>query len=234
METFELQELGAPPRTEAELLSRAEELARWTVGELADALAVEHPNEPARAKGFVGNLLERALGATADNRPVPDFEALGVELKSVPVDTRGRPRESTFVTTVCWPELADGTTWARSSLRQKTARILWIPVEADERWPLPNRRIGRPLLWSPAPDDEARLASDWDLFGRAVRSGEPEAITAEWGEVLQMRPKAADSRARTRLAHPTRAEALPPRGFYVRSRFTRALFARAYLLPEDG
>lgn len=229
-----LRRLGVPPRSEEELVDRAEDLACLTVGELADALRVALPGEPERHKGFLGTLLERALGATAENRAVPDFERLGVELKSVPVDGHGKPQESTFLTRVAWQELLD-TAWTESGLHKKTRRLLFIPVEADGRWPLSVRRIGRPLLWSPDPTTEGQLSEDYDRFALAVQAGAPESIEASWGTVVQMRPKAADSRRRSSYAVSTGdGRRLPPRGFYLRARFTRELFAQAYQPPEEA
>src|SRR4051812_47610524 len=88
-----------PPFNLRELEIRAEALAGRTVGELALALDVGLA-DTTRAKGFVGQLIELALGADADAGDAPDFAALGVELKSVPVGKSGRPKESTFVCSV--------------------------------------------------------------------------------------------------------------------------------------
>lgn len=224
--------LGHPPTTERDLLERAEHLATYTLGELADALQVRWPSDPTRAKGWTGALLERALGATAENRSVPDFERLGVELKTVPVDARGRPRESTFLTRVSWDELAHRD-FGSSSLHHKTERVLWIPVEAVPDCPWASRRIGRPLPWSPDPGVRARMQADWDRFANAVRAGQVDRIDASWGELVQMRPKAADGRRRTRMRLSAEADRLPPRGFYFRARFTAGLFAAGYDPTED-
>mgnify|MGYP002143336613 CR=1 FL=1 len=61
------------------------------------ALGLSLAGEGARTKGTQGALLEQLLGATGRSRAVPDFPALGVELKTIPVDERGRPRESAFL-----------------------------------------------------------------------------------------------------------------------------------------
>ncbi|HQY60353.1 MAG TPA: MutH/Sau3AI family endonuclease, partial [Polyangiaceae bacterium] len=87
----------ATPRSEAELRARAEALAGHDLGALADALGVVIPGDPRRTKGKWGELLERALGATAGSRSEPDFPHLGVELKTVPMRADGRAIESTYV-----------------------------------------------------------------------------------------------------------------------------------------
>ena len=81
-----------PPKSEAELYERADALAGRTLGWLADQHEWHVPRDLSRNKGWVGQLLESVLGATASSRPVPDFHELGVELKSLPCDLTGVPR----------------------------------------------------------------------------------------------------------------------------------------------
>lgn len=216
-----------PPRSEAELVERARTLARFDLGELADELGIRPPRDLTRDKGWVGQLLESALGASASNRAEPDFVDLGVEMKTVPVDREGRPRESTFVTAAPYRELL-GAAWADSSVHHKTRKILWVPVESDPSIPLTTRRIGQALLWRPSPADDAGFAEDWSTFGRAA-SGGVEQLDARLGQRLQLRPKARDGRARTAatLADGSSVSARPL-GFYFRRAFTEALFSKAY------
>jgi DNA mismatch repair protein MutH len=119
---------AGPPASEAELLARAKLLSGISVGELAARLGQAVPAELVRAKGLTGRLLELSLGASAGSRPHPDFEALGVELKSLPVNEKGVPCESTFVCTIPLAQIAQ-TDWEASSVRRKLARVLWMPVQ---------------------------------------------------------------------------------------------------------
>ncbi len=109
--------------------------------------------------------------------------------------------------------------------------MLWIPVEGERTLPLATRRIGSPLLWSPNAEEEAELRRDWEELMDMIVLGEVEQITARHGEVLQIRPKAANSRA---LTAGTGKDGQPimtlPRGFYLKKRFTAALLARHFLL----
>ncbi len=217
------------PRGEEELIARARALGGRTFVEIARALEVPLPPDPRRAKGFVGQLVERALGATAGSRPAPDFGALGVELKTLPVDARGRVRESTFVCTAQIGE--DAGEWARSRVRAKLARVLFVIVEADPRVAPAARRVGASFLWSPSPEEEALLRADYEELAGALGAGEVEHVDARRGRVLQLRPKAADASVRTRAFDAEGAPVLAaPRGFYLRARFTRALLAEQGLL----
>ena len=187
-----------------------------------------------RHKGWVGQLVEHALGSTAGSAAGPDFPRLGIELKTIPVDASGIPRETTFVCTATLGSLPE-TPWATSPVRAKLARVLWVPVAADPDLPLAERRVGRPYLWSPSPEDDAALAADWSEVADLVADGYVESITAHRGQFLQIRPKAADAQQRTWGADdegdPIRTL---PRGFYLRRAFTtRLLQAHFIVAPSD-
>jgi DNA mismatch repair protein MutH len=220
-----------PPASEAELLARASAIAGRTLGEVAARFALEVPSELLRAKGWVGQLLERALGANAASRDCPDFTELGIELKTLPVDGLGRPVESTFVCTIALRELRE-VPWPQSRVRRKLDRVLWVPVEGERPIPVARRRIGTALLWSPDPEQEAALRFDWEELGGTIGRGGIESLTGHIGRYLQVRPKAAHSRVRRRAmdAEGVLTETLP-RGFYLRATFTAAILRRHYALP---
>src|SRR5512139_646420 len=136
----------SPPASEAELLARAGALAGRALADVAAEYGVAVPPDLRRAKGFVGGLVERALGATAKSRAAPDFEAIGVELKTLPIGRDRVPCESTFVCTIDLVRIADAD-WDTSVVRHKLSRVLWMPVEGDRAIPVAARRLGTPLLW---------------------------------------------------------------------------------------
>jgi DNA mismatch repair protein MutH len=210
-----------PPASERELEQRASSLAGRRLADIASDLGAPLPGDLRRAKGWLGELIELALGASAGSRPVPDFEAIGVELKTLPVDRRGQPRESTYVCTVPLVGTA-GLTWETSPVRRKLARVLWVPFEADADVALGTRRIGTPFLWSPAPGDEAVLRADWEELVDLIALGRLGEIDARLGTYLQIRPKAMNARGLTR-AHDEAGDPgqTLPRGFYLRASFTR-------------
>lgn len=227
-----LQPLRFPPESEALLLQQAQQISGYTLGELAALAGMTTPKDLKRDKGWIGVLLELWLGASAGSKPEQDFAALGVELKTIPVDSQGRPLETTFV---CVAPLTgnSGVTWETSHVRHKLKRVLWIPVEGDRAIPLSLRRVGSPVLWSPDPDEERQLRLDWEELMDMIVLGQVERITARHGEFLQLRPKAANAKA---LTEAIGAEGQPiltlPRGFYLKKNFTRALLERHFLLQQ--
>lgn len=222
--------LTSPPETEAQLLAQAQRLAGYTLGELAELAGMPTPRDLKRDKGWIGVLLERWLGASASSKPEQDFAALGVELKTIPIDPLGGPLETTFV---CVAPLTGntGVVWETSHVRHKLKRVLWVPVEGSRTIPLAERRVGSPLLWSPDADEEQQLRQDWEELMDLIVLGQVTRITARHGEVLQLRPKAANSKALTEAIGEHGEPILTlPRGFYLKKNFTRALLARHFAL----
>lgn len=215
----------APPASEAELLARATALVGRSLGELAHEVGVAAPGATRHAKGYAGALLERLLGADAGSRPLPDFSGLGVELKSIPVNAAGLPVESTFLC-VAPVRGATGLRFEDSPVWKKLARVLWMPIEADPALPLAARRLGWPLLWSPDEADARVLREDWEELMELLMAGGLDALDARVGRYLQVRPKAANARALT-ASHDDDGAPAPtlPRGFYLRTRFTRRVLA---------
>lgn len=87
-------------------------------------------------------------------------------------------------------------------------------VQGEREIPLAERCVGSPLLWSPSPEEEAQLKADWEELMEWIVLGKVAQITAKHGEVLQLRPKAANGRALTEAygANGRPIKALP-RGF---------------------
>ncbi len=218
------------PRSEDELLARAMEMAGQRLAALAEGRGVAAPGDSRRAKGWAGQLIEAYLGATAGSRSEPDFQLIGVELKTIPVSADGEPRESTYVCTV--PLMGESSlVWHGSNAQCKLARVLWVPVVTDDDTPPGDRVIGWPLLWSPSAQEASALEADWQELMDMVCLGELESISAHYGTCLQIRPKAADSRARRwGIGESGEHVRTLPRGFYLRPSFTRAILQQHYAL----
>lgn len=215
-----------PPRTEAELLERARAIHGRELAELAAFAQIPPPRNPVSGKGWAGQLIETILGASAGSLPEPDFQLIGVELKTIPLNAKGKPAESTYVCMV--PLNAPAGRWEDSVVYHKLARVLWVPVESDSAIPLTRRRIGRPHLWSPDTDQAVALANDWEELMELVGTGRLDEIDARLGVHLQIRPKARDASMRTAaIGRGGRQVQVNPRGFYLRAGFTAGIITRA-------
>ncbi|HEX4910226.1 MAG TPA: DNA mismatch repair endonuclease MutH [Permianibacter sp.] len=217
------------PTTAEELLNRARALAGLPLADIAARFAIAVPPDLRRDKGWLGQLIERALGAESGSLAQPDFPQLGIELKTLPFGSDGLPTESTWV---CTAHLLPGElpSWQHSLVRAKLAHVLWLPVEDRDELPLRERRIGSAFLWQPDADTEAQLQRDYEEIAEKIQLGEVESISAHHGEYLQLRPKAANARILTDAIGPDGVIVKTlPRGFYLRRKLTAAIIEQ-YLL----
>ena len=216
------------PQTFEQLLSQAQSIAGLTFGELADELHIPVPPDLKRDKGWVGMLLERALGATAGSKAEQDFSHLGVELKTLPINAEGYPLETTFVSLAPLVQNS-GVKWENSHVRHKLSCVLWMPIEGSRHIPLRERHIGAPILWKPTAEQERQLKQDWEELMDLIVLGKLDQITARIGEVMQLRPKGANSRSVTKgIGKNGEIIDTLPLGFYLRKEFT-AQILKAFL-----
>lgn len=211
------------PSNETELVTNAQSLAGLTLGEIAQQAGIEVPTNLDRDKGWSGLLLEHVLGATAGSKPEPDFPELGIELKTIPINMQGKPLETTFVAVAPLIGLV-GTTWQSSHVKHKLARVLWVPIVAERQIPVRDRIVATPFIWSPSAEEEALLANDWQELTDMIVLGEVENISGKHGQIMQLRPKAANSKVKTDAfdKHGRPFKTLP-RGFYLKIPFTQSL-----------
>ncbi len=225
MKSWRQSELCSAPADEATLLARCRLLEGMTVAQLAQVCEAIVPHKPTQRKGFVGQILEKVLGATASQQAKPDFLHLGIELKTIPLSHNGKPQESTFVTSI--PLLTiHQQVWQTSSCYAKLKRVLWVPVEGDQEIPFPYRRIGKALLWSANAAQAEVLAKDWEELVLLLSTGKIAQVDSSMGEYLQVRPKALSGRSLCYAFDEVGNKVLTlPRGFYLRATFTASLLA---------
>ena len=211
----------SPPQEPTELLQRAEAIAGLTLGDLGAMANIVVPENFKRHKGFTGQLIELWLGASAGSKPQQDFPELGIELKTIPIDSAGKVLETTYV---CFAhtQVKLGSTWENSSVRNKLSKVLFIPVLGDRGIPPAQRMVGMPVLWIPNAEEDAVLKQDWEELTECISLGKIDTITAKMGQALHIRPKAADGSALT-TAVGSEGETIQtrPRGFYLRKTFTQ-------------
>jgi DNA mismatch repair protein MutH len=211
------------------LLAHARALVGVELSELADALGLPVPVGQVRTKGWSGQVLEHELGVAVGGARGPDFAALGVELKTVPVRESLEPLESTAVCQID-PVAIAGESWDSSYVRQKLARVLFVALAVPEgARSVGERRVAAVRLWSPDASEERALRDDFDLFVREYyRRGRAAEITGHLGAVLQVRPKGRDA-ADLRDAYDTagRPTRVGKHGFYLRPGFVGRILQSA-------
>lgn len=210
---------------EKELLLRSLQIEGLTFNQLVSSLQLQIPQNINQRKGFIGQAIEIILGTTAKNNAEPDFQELGIELKTIPINKQGKPQESTFITTIPLLHIHKQK-WEDSNCYKKLKKVLWIPVEGDKSISFGKRRIGRAILWNMPEEDEIILKKDWDLLTNLIVLGKLNEINGTLGEYLQIRPKGQNSRS---LCYGYNEEGRKvktlPRAFYLRSKFTAKILA---------
>ena len=216
------------PTSTEELLTLCENIAGHSLKELADLAGIKMAKDLRTNKGWVGQLIEWHLGATAGSKPEQDFKHLGIELKTIPIDQFGKVLETTFV---CSTPIFNttGLTWENSNICNKLSRVLWVPVQGERSVPLAERIVGSGFLWSASQQQTDLLKSDWQELMEKIALGKIESISARDGEVLQLRPKAANGRILTE-AYGEDGEIIKvrPRGFYLKKAFTQSIINQQF------
>lgn len=197
------------------------------LADLADSLGIPVPSGAVRTKGWAGQIIERELGG--DSGHGPDFAALGVELKSVPVTSMLEPLESTAVCHID-PITIAGESWQTSYARRKLARVLFVALEVPATGgSVGERRVTAVRLWQPSATEEATLRADFERFVRDYfRRGKAAEITGHLGQALQVRPKARNAADRRDGYGPAGERVrLGKMGFYLRPAFVRDILRGA-------
>ncbi|PID51360.1 MAG: DNA mismatch repair endonuclease MutH [Pasteurellales bacterium] len=195
---------------------------------MAKSLNIVVPPDLRRDKGWVGMLIETALGAKAGSKAEQDFAHLGIELKTIPINAQGKPLETTFVSLAPLTH-NNGITWRTSHVYHKLQRVLWIPIEGERHISLAERRIGQPILWSPTPEQERQLQQDWEELMELIVLGRLNDINAKIGEVLQLRPKGKNSRSLANAFNQAGEQVQSlPLGFYLRKEFTSQILQQFF------
>ena len=212
-----------PPESIQELLKRCENIAGYSLAELAELANIPLAKDLRTNKGWVGQLIEWHLGATAGSKPEQDFKNLGIELKTIPINQQGKVLETTFV---CSAPILNTRklTWENSNVRNKLSCVLWVPVEGDRSVVLGERIVGSGFLWSANNQQASLLATDWNDLMEKIALGKIESISARDGQVMQLRPKAANGRCLTdAFGEDGSLIKVRPRGFYLKKPFTQSI-----------
>lgn len=217
----------SPPVSIAELEERLTKLAGQSVSGVAHQLACAVPANTLHEKGWLGQIVEKYLGADAGSKAVADFQKLKIELKTLPINYRGEPAETTFVASINLKTIIKES-WHTSLVRKKLQHVLWLPIEADADIPLKHRRFGRGFFWRLSEEQETALKKDWQELVDMLVLGQLSQVSAKLGSFLQIRPKARDGKSLcdTFDEHGWQIRTLP-RGFYLRRSFTRLILEQA-------
>lgn len=203
------------PKTIEQAIQRANNITGMTIAELAKALQIPLPHNPKSAKGFIGQLVEIALGASAGSNPIQDFPSINLELKTIPIKFNGSPAETTHICVAHLNNLC-GLSFENSNVYNKIKQVLWVPVEGEKDIPIGERHIGQPFLWKMNDEEFKLLKTDFEEILEYIIHNDKENIPASIGEYMQLRPI-------------SKVDDKKQYGFYLRKNFTSMLIQKYFL-----
>ena len=217
------------PISKQELLKKCQQLSGMTLFDLSTQTHSTLPTSASSGKGWVGQHVEKFLGATAGSKAEPDFPHLGIELKTLPLAANGQVQESTYVCHIQLMQL-NQQSWEHAWVNKKLQCVLWVPYEASKTVEYAKRRIGNAILWQPSAEQSLQLQQDWEEIMEKLCLGEQQQLSAHFGQYLQVRPKAANAQTLTK-AYDEQGNLCQtlPLGFYLRPSFTRTIIEQNYL-----
>jgi DNA mismatch repair protein MutH len=189
-----------------------------------------------RGKGSFGEILERYyFGINPGNRPTPDFEEAGVELKSTPVklNPRGKlvPKERLVLGLINYMDIVDQS-WETSSFRHKNANLLivfyrWVDGLSDLDYPIELVR-----LWSFPESDLEIIRDDWESVVDKVRDGRAHRLSE--GDTEYLAATVKGQKATDRRIQPYSDEPAKPRAFSLKASYMSTVWDESQLRAAEA
>lgn len=167
-----------------DLLQGAQKLVGMTVHQVAS----RHDLEPGLGKDRVASVIRRALGLRPRRLP-SHLEALGLELKTVPLGPGAEPHEAMSFPAFDPRELA-GEEWEDSDLCARLQNLLLVPVYREvKRSDLLEQRLCKPFRWTPDRDQLRGIRGEWERYRDLMASGKAKRLPPESGtNFIHVRP----------------------------------------------
>jgi DNA mismatch repair protein MutH len=138
------------------------------------------PSDAKTRKAAGGDMSERLLDIAKNSIPKADLVEMGVEVKSVSLNTRSTPREWTKIThfniTTCIRE----RDFRRSSVFKKLRCILFIPIMKQSKEMPDFWYIRPPFLWLPSEEQLELMETDYDAIQKAATKITAVGDGADW------------------------------------------------------
>lgn len=204
--------------------------ARQLVGKsLADASNVERSRLSAKGKGGLGVLVEWAyFDLEVSNKPEPDFQKAGLELKTTGLthkNGRLEAKERLKLTAIDYFEIATET-WLKSRLVRKCGKMLLLTYLYDETLELADLKFHHLQLQidltDPQSVDTAQFKRDYERIQQIVREGKAHELSS--GDTLYLEAITSGAgKGRGLKKQPHSSVLSKPRSFAIKSSYLTAL-----------
>ena len=153
------------------------------VGELGTTLS--------GGKNALAMIARRMMGAPEGKRDIKELQKMGILLKLVRIDERGRPKEDTSFPKMDFLEVVNET-WEDSTLRDQVSHIMFV-VFRQVGEDVEGAKLEGAFLWRPSDAQERTMKSEWEKFLHHIRTRTlAERPQATHTQILHIRPHARD------------------------------------------
>ena len=179
------------PTDRESLLSYSLRLKDKTLGEVCDVALL---GLSSKDKGKFGSILERGYyRIEKNNENKPDFEELGIELKTTPMvrttKKKYRPKERLSLNMIDYCGLIEKG--FEGSLLKKNRELLVVFYLHDDQLVVEDRRILKVVLWTFSEEDIRVIEEDWNTIANMVLEGRAHEISCGQTYYLEAAPKGA-------------------------------------------
>lgn len=149
--------------------------------ELAETLTYDISKDPKSMKAAAGDIAEIVAGKKPDSLPEADFSQFDIEVKTVPLDLMGHPRENTKITALNYTRLLTEE-WATSHVYEKVRVVLFVPIVKEDTKRPDSWYVRSPFIWMPSRGQLSVIRNDWETIQGMVQRG--EQLAAKIGQYL--------------------------------------------------
>jgi DNA mismatch repair endonuclease MutH len=168
----------------------------------------------------VSGVLRRAIGLKAKLIPA-HLEALGLEIKTIPLGPNAEPYEAMSFPFFDPRELV-GEEWEDSDLLAGISNMLLVPIYREQRdIDLLQQRVCRPFRWSPDREQMSGIRAEWERYREAFSVGSGQRMPTESEtRFIHVRPHGRDAKDRIELPD---GRTIVKQSFWLNRDFVREL-----------
>ena len=192
-----------------------------TIKNLLDLNGIKITDINIKNKGIFGNLIEKYLNLKKNNKKQLDLNKLNLEIKTIPLNNKNYPKESTFICSI--PQKINNIIWEKSWLLKKISNILWIPYQGDKNISFLSKKIYTPFLWKPSKKDKKYLKQDWKNLIKIIYMGGIDELNSSIGLYLHVKSKSSNNKKLINYVYNNHLLKTTQKGFYFTKKFTKKI-----------
>lgn len=176
------------PNDEQQVIARARSLVNKTILDvlrLSEAKARE--NLDPRNKGEIGNIIQEFwFGLVPNSSEEPDFQAIGMELKIIPLEQRRQGltvKERTKICAINYFHLIEEE-WESSHAKKKLEKILFVYFHYNNKNKLLSKVMNVDVWELKCIPERLIIRADWEGVKRRVEDGSAHEISESQSRIL--------------------------------------------------